>query len=97
MVHTLGQNRAERNGRQGPWLLPNSPDLQERSECCGRKKERHVNKDSVFKSMDGRTDTQDRLWTLPLTVPKNKEHVSKSEAEGILNKWSPGQFLRGSF
>lgn len=89
MVHTLGQNRAEGDGRQSPWLLPNSPDLQEGSECCSGKKERHLNKDRVFRGMD----EQSRLWPLPLTVPRNKEYVSKSEAEGILSRWSPGQFL----
>ena len=48
-----------------------------------RERERHLNKDRVFRGMGG----QSRLWTLPLTVPRNKEHVSKSEAEGILSRW----------
>jgi hypothetical protein len=74
VVHTLGQDRAEGDGRQGPWLLPHSPDLQKGSERYSRKEEEGVKKDAS--SETGETlETVHIHHTLPLTVPRNKEHV----------------------
>lgn len=94
VVHALGQNRAEGDRRQGSWLLPHRPDLQEGPESYGRGKGAHQLRGSQFQHHCGSPGSGDAGHP-PYSGP-GSSHVSESEAKQSHNEtaqkraFSPG-------
>lgn len=95
VVHALGQNRAEGDRRQGSWLLPHRPDLQEGPESYGRGKAAHQARGSQFQHHCGSPGSGDAGHP-PYSGP-GSSHVSESEAKQSHNetaqKGAPAELL----